>query len=39
MILRMLTDDRYRRLAWVALILTVGLVTGCTSPDGGGGGY
>lgn len=37
--MRMLTDDRYRRLAWVLLTLAVALITGCQNQDGGGGGY
>jgi hypothetical protein len=39
MIIQLLTDDRYRRLAWVALMLAMTLVTGCQNQDGGGGGY
>jgi hypothetical protein len=39
MILRLLAHDGYRRLVWLALILTFGLITGCQNTDGGGGGY
>jgi hypothetical protein len=39
MIIRMLTDDRNRRLGWIALMLAIALITGCQNQDGGGGGY
>jgi hypothetical protein len=39
MIIQMLTDARYRRLALVVLMLAIALVTGCQNQDGGGGGY
>jgi nitrate reductase alpha subunit len=39
MIMQMLTDHRYRRLAWLALLLAMALITGCQNQDGGGGGY
>ena len=39
MIIRMLTNDRYGRLALVALMLALTLITGCQNQDGGGGGY
>jgi hypothetical protein len=38
MITRLLTDDRNRRLAWIALLLALALITGCQNQDGGGGG-
>jgi hypothetical protein len=42
MIIRMLTDDRYRRLAWLLFTLCAALITGCQNQGGGGdggGGY
>ena len=39
MISQLLTDDRYRRLAWAALLLAMTLITGCQNQEGGGGGY
>jgi hypothetical protein len=39
MITKLLTDDRYRRLAWLTLSLAMALITGCQNQDGGGGGY
>jgi hypothetical protein len=39
MIIRMLTDDRFRRLAVAAVMLAMALLTGCQNQDGGGGGY
>ena len=39
MMMRLLADDRYRRLAWVAFLLAMTLITGCQNQDGGGGGY
>jgi len=39
MIDRILTDDRYRRVAWLLLTLALALVAGCQNTDGGGGGY
>jgi len=39
MMIRVLVDDRYRRLAWLLFALVVILLTGCDTQDGGGGGY
>jgi hypothetical protein len=39
MMMRMLTDDRYRRLASLLLTLALALIVGCQNQDAGGGGY
>jgi hypothetical protein len=38
MAFRILTDDRYRRLAWWLITLALALISGCQNTDGGGGG-
>jgi hypothetical protein len=38
MVFRILTTDRYRRLAWLLVTLALALISGCQNTDGGGGG-